>query len=236
MSHRDSTSPSLQLWFLLKNRYVWAVMVLWDHFPLYILMLALHAGIRNSLNIILKMFLWKKRNKWQTGIAEQGGGPGGGGQTEKTTMQRRWADVHAWLGEKCPQSLSWRRIIIAETTFLTPQLWPLLWSLRGVVLVFGGYACFPDSQFQHSWSYGHTHTHTHTWGKDHVTVTMQTAVTHIAHAYKNTHIGCVKQTAQGPWALLVKHTGQRMLKTFPFAGLRCVYVCVSKCFMILTLH
>lgn len=77
---------------------------------------------------------------------------------------------------------------------------------------------------------------THMHGKEHVTVTMQTAVTYIAHTYKNTHIGCAKQTAQGPWALLVKHTGQRMLKTFPFAGLQCVCVCVFKCFSILTLN
>lgn len=77
---------------------------------------------------------------------------------------------------------------------------------------------------------------THMHGKEHVTVTMQTAVTYIAHTYKNTHIGCAKQTAQGPWALLVKHTGQRMLKTFPFAGLQCVCVCVFKCFNILTLN
>lgn len=66
---------------------------------------------------------------------------------------------------------------------------------------------------------------THMHGKEHVAVTMQTAVTYIVHTYKNTHIGCAKQTAQGPWALLVKHTGQRMLKTFPLACLLRMCVC-----------
>lgn len=64
---------------------------------------------------------------------------------------RRVRSVFVWFWpcEKCPQCLSRGRIIITETTFLTPQLWPLLWPL-GEVGGFGGYACFPDSKLQHS--------------------------------------------------------------------------------------
>lgn len=99
-------------------------------------MLALHAGNRNSSNIILTMYLWKKKQRKHR---EEESEPGGGGQTEKTGMWGRRADAHVWLCEKCPQCLSWWRIIITEMTFLTPQLWPLLWSLRGVVVVVCGW-------------------------------------------------------------------------------------------------
>lgn len=55
-------------------------------------MLVLHAGNRNSLNIILTMYLWKKKQGKHR--EEEESEPGGGGQTERTGMWGRRADAH----------------------------------------------------------------------------------------------------------------------------------------------
>lgn len=61
----------------------------------------------------------------------------------------------------CPQRLSWRRIIITETTFLTPQLWPLLWSLRGVLVEVGVRVCLVPRRLVSTQLEPPTHTHAH---------------------------------------------------------------------------
>ena len=66
--------------------------------------------------------------------------------------------------EKCPQWLNRRRIIVTETTLLTPQLWPLSWPLGGVG-GYRGYACFPERQSYNTAGAKNTHWHrllTHT--------------------------------------------------------------------------
>lgn len=51
------------------------------------------------------IWIKQERNKWQAGKKrerDEESEPGGRGQTEKTGMQRRRADTHAWLCEKMP--------------------------------------------------------------------------------------------------------------------------------------
>lgn len=109
-------------------------------------------------------FLWMKR-EWQREKRVREKKADQTDQIEWESMQQRQIDVctsspHAalthwcvivWFSqcEKCPWCLSRGRIIIMNMTFLTPQLWPLLWPLRGTG-GFRGYACFSERQLQHS--------------------------------------------------------------------------------------
>lgn len=80
-----------------------------------------------------------------------------------------------------------------------------------------------------------TRTRTCSNGKEHVTEQPRIQCMHT-----KTHVQAVQSKHTG--ALLVKHTAQRMLRTFPFVGILCVCVhvrvcacvCACKCFSILS--